>query len=221
MRLKEIITRKKTYILNQYIYPYTRKRDRKRLKNKDFTIISDNCWGGRVYQELGLPYLTPFIGLFVFSSDYIKLLQNLEYYMTRELSFTKDSKYGKFTYPVGIIDDIEIHFLHYLNENEALEKWNRRRERINWNNIFIKMNDSDLCTPDLINDFNSLNFRHKIFFSSKNIPAVESLVFFKELEHQKSILNGEDMYLYRKYFNVLNWLNSGITNSVNSDSMKG
>lgn len=37
------------------------------LKNKCFTIISNNCWGGFVYQKFNLQYRTPFVGLFIFA----------------------------------------------------------------------------------------------------------------------------------------------------------
>ena len=38
--------------------------------------------------------------------------------------------------PIGILDDIEVIFLHYKSEDEAYQKWNRRKERIVWDNIF-------------------------------------------------------------------------------------
>ena len=107
------------------------------LKNKNFTIISNNCWGGFVYQKFGLEYMTPFIGLFIFAPDYIKLLNDFENLIFSKVSFIEpkssryiqeilvDDKLPK--YPIGILNnDIEIHFLHYKSEKEALEKWNRR-----------------------------------------------------------------------------------------------
>lgn len=33
-------------------------------------------------------------------------------------------------YPIGRIKDVDIHFLHYENEEEAYEKWNKRKERM-------------------------------------------------------------------------------------------
>lgn len=37
--------------------------------------------------------------------------------------------------PTGLPDDVEIIFLHYPTFEEAKEKWNRRVERTNWDNI--------------------------------------------------------------------------------------
>ena len=80
--------------LKPFIYPIINFIPRRRLKNKNFTIICDNCWAGKVYQELGLPYQTPFVGLFVFSPDYIKMLKNLKHYLSGNipLKFVKESK---------------------------------------------------------------------------------------------------------------------------------
>ena len=70
--------------LKPIVYPIINFIPRRRLKNKNFTIICDNCWAGKVYQELGLP-------------DYIKMLKNLKYYLSGNipLTFVKESKYIK------------------------------------------------------------------------------------------------------------------------------
>ena len=36
------------------------------LKNKSFSIISNNCWGGIVYDIFGLQYRSPTIGCYFF-----------------------------------------------------------------------------------------------------------------------------------------------------------
>ncbi|RBW66261.1 hypothetical protein DS893_05480 [Vibrionales bacterium C3R12] len=146
------------------------------ISQTDFSIISDNCWGGFMYQHLGLPYQSPFIGLFIYSPDYIELLCSLEEHLNSKLRFIspKDSKYKKEMiengtydkYPIGKIKDVELHFLHYTSENDALEKWNRRIDRINYNNLIIKFCDRDLCTHELINDFHNLRYKCKFSFSS-------------------------------------------------------
>jgi len=37
------------------------------LKNKGFSIISDDCWGGRVYTDVGVSYTSPTVNLFLYS----------------------------------------------------------------------------------------------------------------------------------------------------------
>ena len=102
------------------------------LKNKDFTIISNNCWGGVISRDRRLPYNSPTAGLLFFSDDYIQFLSNLKYYLSCDLveMTTKESKYSDYLYPkygdsliMGRIDDVEIVFLHYHDFKEAKEKW--------------------------------------------------------------------------------------------------
>ena len=62
---------------------------RKKLKNENFTIISNNCVAGFIYKKLGLQYKTPTIGLFFFSEDYIDFLEDIQYYINLPLTFTK------------------------------------------------------------------------------------------------------------------------------------
>ena len=54
---------------------YNRKRFRKsrhkKLTNTNFTIISNNCWGGVIYESYDLPKNTPTAGMFFMADDYI------------------------------------------------------------------------------------------------------------------------------------------------------
>lgn len=198
--------------LKPYVFAWKYRNQRKTLKNKQFTIISDNCWGGRIYQELGLPYQSPFIGLFIYSPDYVKLLANPKHYLSGEtpLVFVEESRYRSkdgMTYPVALLDDIEIHFLHYADEEEARSKWNRRLARMNWDNLYFKMNDNDQATYQLLKDFQDLPYRAKVIFSSKNYTDLEDLVFFENRSEQGFV--GEDLKIYHPYFDVVEWLNKG------------
>jgi len=183
---------------------------RRRLKNRNFTIISDNCWGGQVYQDLGLEYNTPFVGLFVFSPDYIRLVKDLKYYLSQPLTFTKVSIYKDMDketreYPIGLIGDIEIHFLHYKNEEEARKKWNKRLGRINWNNIFIKFNDRDCCTEELLKEFDELDYDRKIIFTANKHDNLKNYVWYKEYTNAEYV--EPELKSYKSYFDVVSWLN--------------
>ena len=98
--------------LKRIVYPIINFIPRRRLKNKNFTIICDNCWAGKVYQELGLPYQTPFVGMFVFSPDYIKMLKNLKHYLSGDipLNLLRNQNISK-----TLIMLILLHFLMILN----------------------------------------------------------------------------------------------------------
>lgn len=187
---------------------------RKRLKNRDFSIICNNCWGGSLYQSLKLEYKTPFVGLFLFGKCYMNLLKNLNKNMKLELKHLpfENSKYHqkikeKPKYPIGVLgkSGIEIHFLHYKNWEEAYNKWNRRKLRININNLLIVCSDKDIESHMLnknIKDFKNLPFKNKIFFSGKK--KISGSIYFPEIKQK----NEYGKWLYRKYINIIDYLNN-------------
>lgn len=151
--------------------------DRRRLLEfTDFTIISNNCWGGLVYQYFGLPYATPTIGLFMMDDDYIKFLENLDYYLSQPLIFIPhlESKYqeqlnrettAKDCYPIALLDDVEVHFLHYKSSEEAEKKWEYRKQRINKGHLLVKMSQRSSNDDVILERFEKLPYRNKICFT--------------------------------------------------------
>ena len=59
----------------------------KKLTNTNFTIISNNCWGGVIYESYDLPKNTPTAGLFFMADDYIEFVSDLKGNTSRPLEF--------------------------------------------------------------------------------------------------------------------------------------
>ncbi len=132
------------------------------LKNKDFSIISKNCVGGIIYERMHLPFLSPTVGLSIPSPDFIKLCENLPYYMSlRPVEVQDDSV----PYPVGMLDDVRLEFVHYPSFEAACEKWERRKKRINYNNLCICMTERPDCTEELRQRFEALPYKRKVWFT--------------------------------------------------------
>ena len=107
--------------------------NRARLNNRDISLICSNCAGGLIYHWLGLKFNSPFINLYMTGEDYIKALENWQNFL--KVKIVEDTSSNE-TYPVGIgYLGIKVHFLHYTTFDEAIEKWNQRKERINSKNI--------------------------------------------------------------------------------------
>lgn len=115
------------------------------LKNKNISIISNNCWGGILYKALGLECLSPFKNLFLEDADYLRLLSNLEKYMEKPLEFAYYAidLHSKEKYPVMRVDDVFIHFNHEKEIESAIENWERRKKKINYNELFVEMYTED------------------------------------------------------------------------------
>lgn len=198
-------------------------RERRKLKYKDFTIISNNCWAATaIYQPFGLKYNTPTVGLFFMDEDYIRLLENLDYYLHSELKFIrpKESKYyskisqngtKEVSYPIAILgNDVEIHFLHYHSEEEAQEKWQRRCKRINRKRMLIKMSLRD-CGYDkeqMVKRFLALPFVNKICFVPKDvIISSTEIIQVPELSYLNLVGGDETEYTLPR-INIYELLNS-------------
>jgi len=180
-------------------------------------IISNNCWGGQVYQWFQKSYQTPFVGLFLYGPCYMKFLQDIDHYMAKELVFAGASKYEKRpkTYPVGILGGIEIHFTHYKNEEEALKKWNRRKARMldipkeKWQYMIC---DREFVTEEMIINFHDLPLGSKISFGNFGLDNPNHIKIVETPKGNPSFVpNGKQLFkLSFLYFDIVHWLNFGI-----------
>ncbi len=208
--LERIIHKIKTVILS-----FTVLFRKSRLLRKDFTIISNNCWGGVCYEYFGLPKNSPTVGCFFFAKDYLKFVQNLKYYLNIDMKFIsidqsihKDLlKKRSINCPVGVLDDVEIFFLHYVNADIAKDKWNRRVKRINWGNLVFKFSQMNECSAEDLEKFDKMSLPGKkiMFVKQPNHPYLSG-VYYPGYENDEEISN--DTFYWNRYINVYNILNS-------------
>lgn len=181
------------------------------LKNREFTIISSNCWGGILYRDLGMPYQTPFVNMFMHAPCFIKMVSNLKYYLNLELVMTSQSRYLRDVetkYPIGLLGDVEIHFIHYSNRDVALARWNERKGRINFEKIILVLCERDLCTPEHVHSFDKLSFKNKLCFTVNSYPSCKSVVRLNSLSFFKEIFPADQIagITYVKK-NIIQYLN--------------
>jgi uncharacterized protein (DUF1919 family) len=198
----------------------TTKLDRILIGKKEFVIISNNCWGAEIYKRLNREYNTPFVGLFLFGPDYVKLVENFDYYLSLPLKFTTTSQWGNspVNYPIGKLDDIEIHFMHYASNEDAEVKWTRRLSRMNKikdkSKYYFKICDRDLATVDLIKRFHETPFANKIPMGINPVDS-EGHITIAETNDNVSVPDGLVLYdISFKYVDIFKWIKTGkITNN--------
>ena len=187
----------------------------RRFKHTDFTIISNNCFGGIVYRNHHLPYLTPTAGVFFMPKDYLKFIKNIRYYLNIEPSeiSINDSKYSKYLRnikyygTIGKIDDIEVMFLHYHSFIEAKEKWLKRAGRVNYDKIIYKFNDQNGCTIKELREFAKLKLPNKILFTAKKYDGIESFVL-SQFDKYGYVLDDTKEKNTKKVFNIYKYINN-------------
>ena len=135
----------------------------RQLQRSHLSIFAMNCFGGVISNTLGLPFRAPFINLWFRQHEYIRLLRAPRVYMEEELIFKTNGYEGnlKREYPIVILGNIDVMMNHYINFDEAKSHWNKRRQRINWYNLFVTMYTEDEKT---LEQFNELPYGKKVCF---------------------------------------------------------
>ncbi|MDP4121032.1 MAG: DUF1919 domain-containing protein [Bacillota bacterium] len=193
---------------------FTQKHEKKlrsQLKNYDFSIICSNCIGGIIYHRLGLKFLSPTINLFIYQNDYLKFVLNLKDYLEKELMFIETDE----KYPVAKLGDITIYFNHYKTDEEARESWNKRKERINYNNLFIIMYDKDGLSEDDLAKLKKIDCKGKIVISNRTYSNLDYVIKIPAdmNDYEKRYRLDTDKFTgkrtFEKHFDYVKWLNEG------------
>lgn len=180
------------------------------LKNKSMSVLSSNCTGAFTLHDLGMKFNSPFVNLWMSPKDFIKYVENLDTYRYIPLIESIEES----PYPIGLLQDLKIHFQHYSSFEEAKRKWEERSKRINKDNLFVIMSERDGCTYQDLENFNKLPLKNKVVFTCKKYPKIESSFSFPEYENQQELghlferkgLLGKKVY---DQFPYVEWFNTG------------
>ena len=182
---------------------------RHKLKNTSFSLLTNNCCGGYIMHDLGVQFNSPFINLWLKPCDFIKYLENIEHYTEAKLYFVS----SEYDYPVAQLNDITIYFAHYKSEEEAQTKWIERQSRIDTNNLYVIMLQSNGWQYEDLVRFDNLPIKNKVIFTYKKYPEIDSSFYIKGFEEKEDV--GTCGY-YTKWYSILknydcfplvNWFN--------------
>lgn len=190
---------------------FINRRLKSRLQNHGMTVISANCVGAFILHDLNEPFNSPFVNLYLSPNDFVRYLQNIEFYQRQSLTFIQSEK----PYPVAKLADLKVHFMHYRNSQEAQQKWLARSARINLDNLFIMMTDKDDAQGIAYEDlaaFDQLPFKNKVVFTRKPYPEFKSAFYIKGFEKQNQVgdlftFSGWNGVKYYDQFDYVAWFN--------------
>ena len=189
--------------------------NRMSLERADFTVISNDCWGQALYEELGLRSCTPLIGSGMHAECFLRFLGNIPGYLAMPLRFISASRYGSVNrirtrrggWPMAALgDDVEIHFLHYRTEEESRRSWEEGCRRVNLDRLVIKFTvDKDGASPKHIAMFDRLPFERKLLLSAHPHPETGCAVQVPDYVNNGAMMFRRSL----RYFDCGHWLNTG------------
>lgn len=162
-----------------------------KLNLSDVSLISMNCIGGIVYIDCKSQFLSPTAGLFMLPGDFIKFVNNLDEYLTKTPVVFMGSQY-----PIGILGDIKIYFMHYASPEEAVEKWERRKLRVNKDKIIVIMVERNGFRDNHFEAFKQIKYPKVLFTKSERYICEDSIYIpkFKDFDELPDIIPGRYMY---------------------------
>ena len=135
----------------------------RQLQRSRLSIFSRNCFAGLISNKLGLPFRSPFINITIKDEDFVRFMRHPRVYMEEELifSFKEYSDWDGYEIATFNCGNVPILMNHSPDFDEAVRKWNERKQKINWYNIFVTMMTN---SPEVLEQFDALPHGKKICF---------------------------------------------------------
>ena len=160
--------------------------------SEPISIIAQNCIGGVLYHDLGQEFVSPTVNLFFKGPDFVRFVSDLKHYLALEPVMT----WGE-NYPIGYLEDVQIHFMHYATCTEARDAWNRRKDRINWNRIVVLCTDMEAFTQDVFKQWKTIKYPKMLFTANASFAQDRDSVFYPEYQ---SLGKVGDLISGRKFY---------------------
>lgn len=167
-----------------------------------FTYVTNNCLSQILYSHSEIAYDQPLIGtLFLNDSMYVKLCSNFNHYIhtTPVFTNTPSKRYIHAeilpNYPVMLLEDIEIHWIHEHNTDDIVSKFNRRVKRYD---AKITQNLYILCHSDIMEDHTESDYKTMV----ENFTSIQNSVYLTKFL--------KDTFISDNVFFVKEWVNESL-----------
>lgn len=155
---------------------------RAKLRVENVTIISQNCIGGVLYHDMGMQFASPTIDLFFSCPDFVRFVQALDYYLRLEPVMS----WGE-AYPVGKLDDITIHFMHYNTCAEAKSAWQRRKQRVDLGRVLVLSTDMEGFTDQVYEQWRKITYPKILFTADSRYAEDPDILYFPQFKKNRCV----------------------------------
>lgn len=196
--------------INMAFYFFRRRMMIRRYKGGAVSILSNNCVGALMCHDVGIQFNTPTVNLWMTCDDFLDYIENIQEFNKVHVSEVKNAASES---PVGILGGrVTINFTHYRDFNQARDAWNRRKARVDMNNLFVVMSDNSDISDASIERFKKLPYRKIMFVNSmRKAELLGTCGFYARGDFSKGFnisdfwgLTGKRFYYQ---FDFISWLN--------------
>lgn len=147
--------------------------------------------------------------MMIVNRDFYKLALNLDHYMSLSPTPYTDPAFP--SVPSARLGDIVLHFTHYRSSEEGIAAWNQRKQRIDYDNLYVIFHDMDLAEEE-IKELKNVRCKKIVVMTSKDYGYDHCLYIpaFEGQEHVGNLLGKtlSGKWLFEKYFDFVGWVNS-------------
>lgn len=200
-----------------------RNKMRKSLTNSTPSFLCPNCIGGILFHDLGLQFRSPTVNTMMTQTDFVKFACRLDHYLSLEPEFFKKPGYDC---PCARLDDITVHFTHYVSAEEAVQKWNERKQRIDRDNLFLFAMERDGLTREDILQLGQVPCRGLVVFTANDYPDIPYALQIPRYSAGGEVGNVlekswlDESRLYEHFFDFTRWFNEADGNSFFAEAYR-
>lgn len=193
--------------LNSWRHQFALRYVRKRLLKPTFTLISDDCWAGRLYGEYEIRCISPFASMGFTPCEYITFLERMRDPGALDILEISSHKWG---YPILHTRHARLFGQHYKTAEEFINRFERRCRLIDWNSLRIKIDlGRQKYQPEDIERWNALRLPNSVAFHP-DTPRYRDAKIHHGIAVPDWIEDGSHMFQRScRVFDVIDWLNHG------------
>lgn len=144
--------------------------------------------------------------------DFIIFCNHLQAYLDTDLiedkNTDKEFPVGRLTNEFG---EIHIYFMHYHSFNEAKDKWNERKKRVDYEKIYVIAQIEGELDEDKVQKFNSIPYKNKVLLSkSPNNRDQENIIYLRAMNRSGymigDVLHYKTMISVKRQFNEFDYI---------------
>lgn len=177
------------------------------LPSSGVSVLSDDCWAGRIYAELETPCRSPFVGMGFTPPEYLNFIRHMrEPDALKVLSVSSEER----GYPIIETPHARLFGMHYDSDESFVQRFERRKRLIDWDQLLIKIDfgKAKYRASD-IDEWNAMNLPRAVAFFPDQ-PKFRNLVIHRGVAVKKWSEDGATMfYSSCLHFDLFSWLQRG------------